>query len=206
MSEETTTTETPVDTTVQDTIALVKEAHSKGVFNLSEVIKGRGYPSKDATIYLDADAAFRLAEIDNELNNYITEEIRVKLEAEAAILAEKVKDSALVFTMRGVSQKIVEDIIKKATEKYPNREDAESEDSQMWLRYYIASLIAANLIRVTTADGNVDERVFTAEDMLEIRETVTQDSWNVLVETMQRLTLASGYFDQLTDAGFLPRS
>lgn len=201
MSEETTT-----DTTVQDTIALVKEAHSKGVFNLSEVIKGRGYPTKDATIYLDADSAFRLAEIDDELNNYMADDIREKLEAEGKELAEKIKQSALVFTMRGVSQKIVEDIMKKANEKYPNREDVESEDSQLWLRYYIAALIAANLIRVTAPDGSVDERVFTADDMLEIRETLTQDSWNVLVETMQRLTLASGYFDQLTDAGFLPKS
>jgi hypothetical protein len=132
--------------------------------------------------------------------------LRTKLELEAKELADAVKASALVFTMRGVSQKIVEDIINKATEKYPNREDAESDDGQLWLRYYIASLIASNLIRVTTADGSVDEHIFTPEEMLEIRETLTQDSWNVLVETMQRLTLASGYFDQLTDAGFLPRS
>jgi hypothetical protein len=206
MSEETPTNEVPIDTTVQETIALVKEAHSKGVFNLSEVIKGRGYPSKDATIYLDADAAFRLSEIDDELNNYLDEDLREKLEVEATELAEKVKSSALIFTMRGVSQKIVEDIIKKSTEKYPNRDDDQSEDAQLWVRHYIASLIASNLIRVTTADGSVDEHVFTPEEMLELRETVAQDSWNVLVETMQRLTLASGYFDQLTDAGFLPRS
>jgi len=207
MSEETTTTtEAPVDDTVQETIALVKEAHSKKVFNLSEVIKGRGYPSKDATIYLDSDSAFRLSEIDDELNNYVDDEIRVKLEAEAEQLAAKIKESALTFTMRGVSQKIVEDIMKKANEKFPNREDENSEDGQLWLRYYISSLIASNLIRVTSADGSVDEHIFTAEEMMEIRETLAQDSWNVLVETMQRLTLASGYFDQLTDAGFLPKS
>lgn len=207
MSEETTTTtEAPVDETVQETIALVKEAHSKKVFNLSEVIKGRGYPSKDATIYLDADSAFRLSEIDDELNNYVEDDLREKLEAEAQQLAEKIKESALTFTMRGVSQKIVEDIMKKANEKFPNREDDNSEDGQLWLRYYISSLIASNLIRVTSADGGVDEHIFTPEEMMEIRETLTQDSWNVLVETMQRLTLASGYFDQLTDAGFLPKS
>lgn len=204
MSEETTTT--AEDTTVQETIQLVKEAHSKGVFNLSEVIKGRGYPSKDAIIYLDADSAFRLSEIDEELNNFLEDDLREKLEAEAKQLAEKIKDSALTFTMRGVSQKIVEDVIKKTTEKYPNKDVEDSEDGQHWLRYYIASLIATNIIRVTDSQGNVDEHIFTAEEMLELRDTVPQDAWNVLVETMQRLTLASGYFDQLTDAGFLPKS
>lgn len=204
MSEE--ITQETVDPTVQETIALVKEAHSKKVFNLSEVIKGRGYPTKDATIYLDADAAFRLAEIDDELNNYIEDDLREKLDAEAKELAELVKKSALTFTMRGVSQKIVEDIMKKANEKYPNREDENSEDGQLWLRYYISALIASNLIRVTDADGGVDEHVFTPEEIMELRDTIAQDSWGVLVETMQRLTLASGYFEQLTDAGFLPKS
>lgn len=206
MSEETTTTEAPVDETVQETIALVKEAHSKKVFNLSEVIKGRGYPTKDATIYLDADSAFRLAELDDELNNFMEDDVREKLDAEAKELAEKVKASALTFTMRGVSQKIVEDIMKKTNEKYPNRQDENSEDNELWLRFYISSLIASNLIRVTSADGAVDEHVFTPEEIMDLRDTIAQDSWGVLVETMQRLTLASGYFEQLTDAGFLPKS
>jgi hypothetical protein len=61
-------------------------------------------------------------------------------------------------------------------------------------------------VRAIDADGKVDEHVFTTEEMLEMRELVAADSWNVLVENMQKLTLASGYFEQLTDAGFLPRS
>ncbi len=74
------------------------------------------------------------------------------------------------------------------------------------MQLYIASLVALNIVKAIDANGNVDERQYSAEEMLELRELMSADAWNSIVETMQKLTLASGYFEQLTDAGFLPRS
>lgn len=212
MSEEITTAEetaaTPqIDETSEQILKIVETSQSQGVFNLSEVVKGRGYPTKEATIYLDAETAFELAELNELMSEYIDEDVLAENEAKAAELAEKVKKSAVTFIMRGVSQKIVEDVVKKTNEKYPPQAGRrEATDDPDWVKYYIAALVARNIVRAIDADGNVDEHVFTTEEMLEMRELVAADSWNVLVENMQKLTLASGYFEQLTDAGFLPRS
>jgi hypothetical protein len=122
-------------------------------------------------------------------------------------LAENLKESAITFEMRGVSQKVVEETIKKANAVYPPEAGrTENSDNPEWIKYYIASLIADNIVKAVDANGNVDQHTYTVEELLQIREAISADSWNVLVETMQKLTLASGYFDQLTDAGFLPKS
>jgi hypothetical protein len=204
MSEETTATTEQVPDQVAETLAIVKEAQAKGVFNLSEVIKGRGFPTKDVTIYLDAEAAFDLAQINEELNSYLDVDYQKELEAKAKVLADKILKSALTFTMRGVSQKIVDKVMAEANEKYP-RDDANGNNPE-WVKFYVSSLVAQNIIRVTDAEGNIDEHLFTVEEMYALREDLTRDAWDVLADTMQKLTLASGYFEQLTDAGFLPKS
>jgi hypothetical protein len=205
MSEETTATpEQEVPDAITETLTLVKEAQAKGVFNLSEVIKGRGFPTKDVTIYLDAEAAFELAQIDEEMNGYLEPEHQKELEAKTKTLADKILNSALTFTMRGVSQKIVDKVMAEANEKHP-RDDANGNNPE-WVKFYVSSLVAQNIIRVTDAEGNVDEHLFTVEEMYSLREELTRDAWDVLADTMQKLTLASGYFEQLTDAGFLPKS
>jgi hypothetical protein len=122
MSEDITTAEEtaatpPIDETSEQILKIVETSQSQGVFNLSEVVKGRGYPTKEATIYLDADSAFQLAELNDLMNEYVDEDVLAQNELKAAELAEKVKKSAVTFVMRGVSQKIVEDVVKKTNEK-----------------------------------------------------------------------------------------
>lgn len=204
MSEETTAPQAEPNEAVKETLQLVRDAQAKGVFNLSEVIKGRGFPTKDVTIYLDAESAFRLAEIDEAMNGFIDQDELAKLQAEADELSANIRKSALVFTMRGVSQKIVDKVTAEANEKHPRNESEQSNSD--WIKFYVSNLVAQNIIRVTDAEGNVDEHVFTTEEVMELREQITRDAWDVLADTMQKLTLASGYFEQLTDAGFLPKS
>ncbi len=195
------------ETVVQETLKLVENAQSQGVFNLSEVIKGRGYPTKEVTIYLDAEAAFELSELNDEMMGYFDETLTADLEKKAEGLVEKIKKSAITFVMRGVSQKMVENVIKKVNEKItPPDNRREFSENEEWIKLYIASLVALNIVKAIDANGNVDERQYSAEEMLELRELMSADAWNSIVETMQKLTLASGYFEQLTDAGFLPRS
>jgi hypothetical protein len=107
--------------------------------------------------------------------------------------------------MRGVGQGVVERITEKADKLYKKSSD-EDEYASEWFRYYVTSLVASNVVRVTDSDGNVDEREFDFDYMLEIRNNIPAEAWGVLVNTMQKLTLATGYFKGLTDAGFLPKS
>jgi hypothetical protein len=189
----------------EEAMELAKVAQSKNVFNLSDAIKGRGYPQKDVTIYLDDQTALELVEL-NEAMSLITdlEELQ-RLEQKAAELAKAVKDSALTFKMRGVSQDAIELVLKKMNEKYKVKGSAGTENPD-WMRDYITTLVSLNVVSVIDASGAEDSSPFDFEKTEELRRNIPAVEWGKLVEAMQKLTLAGGYFEQLTDAGFLQRS
>ena len=194
-----------VNGAVEEAMDLAQEAQSKKVFNLSDAIKGRSYPQKDAVVYLDDESAMKLVELD-EIMSYTTdpEELK-KLEAEAAKLSKAIKDSALTFKMRGVSQDAIELVLKQLNEKYKVKGSAGTENPD-WMRDYITTLVGMNIISVVDASGSEDDSTYDFEKTEEIRRNIPAAEWGKLVEMMQKLTLAGGYFEQLTDAGFLQKS
>ncbi len=192
------------NTQAEETVALVQEAQKQGTFNLSEVIKGRGFPQKTVTVYTDADAAFRLVELGKKMNQVKDKDELEKLEQESEKLAEVVKASRLDFKMQGVPQAVIETVEAKIDKLYPSADEESRNDD--WFKAYIAELVALNIVSVTDASGNSDTKTFNYEDAVELRSYLPTESWAILVSTMQKLTLASGFFNGLTDAGFLPKS
>jgi hypothetical protein len=212
MSEETTTNEAPkleavpeIKTASQEAIELVEEAQSKKVFNLADAIKGRALPQKTVTIFLDEQSAMDLVEINDLMNGVTDPEKMAELEAKAASLKSVINQSALTVVMRGVNQKTIEEVSDMCNSKHGIK-DGEGPSSLDWMVDYIVTLVAKNILSVTTGDGNTDEGPFDFDKLDEIRGLMPAAEWNKLVETMQRLTLAGGYFEQLTDAGFLQKS
>jgi hypothetical protein len=190
----------------QEALELVKESQSKKVFNLTDAIKGRAYPHRDVTVYLDGEAAHKLYEINEKLSETTDIDQHEALEAEAKIYAEKIKSSALTFSMRGVSQKAVELVLEETNKRHSIKKNENPTETPGWMRDYITSLVALNIVSVQDAEGNVDESIFDYDKAEELRLNLAMTEWNKLVEAMQVLTLAGGYFDELTDAGFLPKS
>lgn len=189
---------------LQETIDMVKDAQKQEKFSLTEVIKGRGYPTKEVTVYTDAQGAFELVELEEQMNAIKNDNEKYsELEKKAEEVAKRVQGSALIFTMRGVSQDVVETVTSEANRVY-GKPNEETDDD--WFKFYATSLVARNVVKVTNAKGEVDDSDFTYEHMLEVRNNLPADAWSVLVATMQKLTLASGYFKGLTDSGFLPKS
>lgn len=182
-----------------EVLTLVKDAQSKGKFNLAEVVKGRGFPEDVIDIYLDVESAYELSKLNSELVTITDLDEAAPLEARAAELADKIVKSKLTFHLRGVSQKVVEIIEAKA------KADRSDEDDNYILEYF-SRLIAASIVKVVDADGNEDDHVFEFGEIDELRGMLPSESWERLVATVQKLTLASGYFRGLTDAGFLPKS
>ena len=191
--------------TIEEAMDLAEEAQSKKVFNLSDAIKGRAYPQKDVTVYLDDESAMALVEIDDMMTETTDPTIMKKLEAEAQILSNRVKESALTFRMRGVSQDVIELVLKQLNEKYKVKGSAGTENPE-WMKDYITILVGMNIVSVKDFSGSEDDSVFDFDKTEEIRRNLPAVEWGKLVEMMQKLTLAGGYFDQLTDSGFLPRS
>lgn len=188
-------------------IEIAEAAQAKGKFNLSDAIKGIGYPEKSVDIYLDAGSAFKLEELNKELQaladmNKMQE--YDKLNVEAQELKNKIIESKLTFHMRGVGQHVVEATAKEADRKFPIKED--EPENPDWIKFYLATLIASNIVKVTDSDGNEDTKKFNVDEILDLRGAIPIDSWELLIDTMQKLTLAGAYFDAVTDAGFLPKS
>jgi hypothetical protein len=200
MSENT----TPVE--VQEALKLVEDAQSNKVFNLADAIKGRAYPKKDITIYLDDDAALQLIEINALINDSIDEEEIKQLDIRAQELSERIKDSALVFSMRGVSQATIERVLADCNTLHNIADSDDALNNVNWFKDYITLLVAENIEYVTDGHGNVDDTKFDADKTREVRENLPSGEWAKLVDAMQKLTLAGGYFEQLTDAGFLQKS
>lgn len=186
---------------IAEVLELVEKAQAKGKFKLENVIKNVGYPEDFVDIYLDVESAYRLSKLNDELIVTIDAKEIEKLEAEAEKLKENILSSKLTFHMRGIDQKQIELLEAQAQER-----NKDNDDDDAWTLDYMCALIAANIVSVTDAAGNVDDSVFTLEDVKTWRETLPAEAWVTLSKTMQQLTLAVGYFKGLTDAGFLPKS
>ena len=194
--------------TIQEALEMAKEAAKPGVFNLAEVIQGRGYPEREVHIYTDAASAYKLVELDDKMKAIQGKDVEeyTRLENEAQEVAEALQKSKLSFLMRGVGQGTVEKVSEEVDARHGKATDNEGANAEIWMRDYISGLVASNIVRVTNAEGGVDEHQFTLDEVLTIRNNLPAEAWGVLVATMQKLTLATGYFKGLTDAGFLPKS
>jgi hypothetical protein len=101
--------------------------------------------------------------------------------------------------MRGIDQ--------EATEKVTDfGGDRVADGTLDFAKDYTCALVAANIVKVEDAEGNVDERKFTLEDGINLYKNLPTESWLTLVNAMEQLTLATGIFRGITDAGFLPKS
>ena len=187
-------------TETNEVLSLVEKAQSKGNFNLGDFIKGRGYPEDEVEVYLDVASAYDISKLNDELVLITKPEDAAPIEASIRELEKKVLASRLKFNMRGIDQKQVEAI--ETSEK--KNIDGQADDD--WYVAYMCALVAANIVSVENADGEIDERLFTKEDAVELRGVLPGESWDKIVGTMQKLTLATGYFKGLSDSGFLQMS
>lgn len=195
-----------VKSVIEETMELVEEAQSKKVFNLSDAIKGRAYPKKDVKIYLDDEAAMRLVEIQNELDYMPEGGVADKLNAEAAVLKAQIEETALTFTLRGVNQDVIETVLTQTNIRYGLKKGEDGTEVAGWMKDYITTLVGANIESVTNAKGETDSDLFNFDKTDDLRRNIPASEWGKLVELMEKLTLAGGYFNQLTDAGFLQKS
>jgi hypothetical protein len=194
--------------TADEVLKLVEKAQSKGVFNITDFAKGRGYPEDSVTTYIDVESAYELSKINKKIANSFDDDEINELDKVAKELAAKVSASKVVFHMRGINEGTIDGISDVCNKKYPVTTNVlgQVEQDPNWNRDFTAGLVAANLIKIEDADGNFDERVFSIDDVNELRDYLPREAWSLIVEKMQQLTLAGTYFEGLTDAGFLQKS
>lgn len=193
------------DVTLDEVRDAVEKATDKSTFSLVEAIKGRGYPTDEVTVYLNADAAYNLAETNTLLTALAqraeTEEYE-NLDKVAQQLKAEVLASAMTFHLRGISPgeltKISKKVRKQAEADGLDEEDIALELTKAWF--------APHIIRVEQADGAVDEHLWTPEEVEVLMDLLPQTEWAKLNATINKMTFSSAYFTQAVDAGFLSKS
>lgn len=194
----------------EEVLKLVEKAQEKGTFNIVDFAKGRAYPQDIVTAYLDVDSAYELKKVNDQINaaQFGDDSGVAELEEQAKALTQKLLKSKIVFHLRGVNQEIIESISDKCDKDYPAHinELGQEELHPDWVRAWTCGLVAANLVKIENAEGEIDERLFTADEVNEFRKHLPKEVWDLITEKMQQLTLAGAYFKGLTDAGFLPKS
>lgn len=192
----------------EEVLQLVEKAQAKGTFNITEFAKGRAYPEDSVTAFLDVQAAYDLSKLNEQMRVLTDPEELEPLEKTAQELAQRVSDSKVVFFMRGVNQATIEKATLECEKKYPPKTNAlgQVEPNIEWVNEWTAMLVASNLVKTENAVGEVDERQFSTSDVVELRHHLPKEVWEMLVDKMQKLTLATAYFEGLTDAGFLQKS
>jgi len=190
-----------MDINIEEIVELVKDTQKKGKFNLDEFLNDAGYPEDKVTIYIDSEHAYELNKINEALLTVLDPDEAAPLEARAKELSDLIVQSRVIFTMKGLSQARVEEIQAKVSKHVEETQELELENAMV-----VYSLIAESIISVENAEGEADNAPFTPERVKLLEGRLPAESWEKLVSTMHKLTLASGYFKGLTDAGFLPKS
>lgn len=196
------------DIKTEEVLDLVDKAQKKGTFDIAKFAKGIAYPEDTVTAYLDIEAAYKLNALNEQMSKLKDPAELEKLEAQAKELSDKILSSKVVFHMRGVNQEVIESITEKADKKYPKKLDPMGKvmENEDWLKEWTCGLIASNLVQIENAEGEIDDKHYETEDVLELRKHLPREIFDLLIAKMQQLTLAGAYFKGLTDAGFLPKS
>lgn len=186
-------------------------------FDLDEFVQGRGYPTDTVTVFTNADAAYAHAQIQERLTalaqdkealdkrSAVYKEKQAEfadLEKQAADLKQKIVDSALTFSLRGIApghiNKIIKDVNAEAAAEKWVGDEAE--------RQATYRIMADHIISVTRADGKVDKRKFTPERAANLDFALPESEWDKIDHKIRDLSFRSTYFDTAVDAGFLPKS
>lgn len=173
----------------------VENAMDKKTFSIIEAAAGRSYPNKDVVIYLDHEAAYQASLLETKIA-YERDSSKVDaLDEEIAAFREKVIASELTLHMRGTSRGVRRQIAKRA-KKVDEDDRAE---------YLTHENVAAHLIRVTDHEGNVDEHLFTGEEIETLFDTIPDESVTKIINAMNELTFEALYFDNAVSADFLSK-
>lgn len=171
-----------------------------GTFDLVAVLQGRDYPTIDVPFYLDEVSAFALGRAEKEQTRLETlgrAEDAEKVAQTIEDLKERLGAGRYVYHLKGIPQKVKDDIRKVAYEKFP-REDADhmatllgrEKENPERDRFFSVALLQAMTIKIVAPDGR--------EQVAPTLEQVEQFVYYVPQASFEKILAAQG---ELLDGG-----
>lgn len=131
-----------------------------------------------------------------------------EMEAAGLELRDRIKDSAVTIHLSGFEPGDMEDLREELGRKYPPvKVGEEYQSNPEWNKHYSAGLIARAIVWTQRADETEPNYAkITPEIALKWRRILPDESYLALTQATSEVTLATGIFKSLEDAGFLAKS
>lgn len=184
---------------------------SAGLFDINAVLQGRNYPEVEVDFYIDEASALTLSRIEKELNRLAilgrTEE-HDALEPKGQELRKALASARYVYHLRGVPQKVRQDIYKKAYEKYPREQNfvGVEEENPERDQYYTSLLWQAMTVKIVAPNGAVQVNP-SLETIQQFRDYAPLAALNAIDAGIQELSagVKAGFEAAAQDTDFLSR-
>jgi len=187
----------------------VAQATSEEKFDVLDFFSGASLPETEVTVYADAGAAFRLAQIKSEEKERaaraeeegisLTDDVGYTDEDEVDELARRLQASAVIFKLRGLAPAAHEALEKHARAVNPFTEGAENRE---YNEAYNASLIASTIVSVRNAKGVTDKNKWDAARVLAFAEKAQPSEFERLYIGVFNVNFLGDAIDRAVSADF----
>lgn len=184
-----------------DVVALVEGAKAKGTFSVLDTIKERSYPEDIKTVYMDVASAYKIKALEALDADEVDTEAHGERVAQINELKALIAESAMTFRLRGIGSGTKKAIKTEASLKFPVEYDALGQyvsggpDFGEGAEWNNAKVLAEHIVSVTDLEGNVDEHHWSPEEVLELKATLPEESFQEIENLMFALSFAATYFD-----------
>lgn len=179
----------------------IQKMLAKDTFDVFGVLEGRSFPTDEVTVVTNPAALYEIVRLENLIADSMDGDEVNALDEQIAALKERARDSALTFHLRGFPYSVVEDIENAIQEENPDLDLSEGPGAVMANSRYVA----ASIVKVVKADGSEDTRNWTASDVDRLRGSLYPDQFEQILDTVQRLSFSSAYFESAVSADFLSK-
>lgn len=172
----------------------VETATAPTTFSVLDFVQETAYPEGEFTIHTDIVSAKELLRLNFERRELETENMdeAEKLTPRIQELEEIIEKSALTFKVKGFPPGIVQQMM----DEHNNDEDENAAD---------AYLIAKAIISVKNANGDVDDHLWTGEEVRKLQANISNGEYLKLLAGVADVLFNATIFDRTVDAGFLGR-
>ena len=181
------------------------------MFDIGAALEGRGYPEVEIQFFLDEAAAMALARAEKQLTQLAllgkTEE-HDALDKTVSELRDKLRSQQYTYHLRGIPNKVRQDALTKAFEKFPRKRNAlgiEEEDDERD-NYFTTLLWQLMTVKIVDPNGAVQINP-SLETIQQIRDLAPVAALDKIAQGIQELTtgVRSGFEAALQETDFLSK-
>jgi hypothetical protein len=177
---------------------IVETATNVKTFSVLEAIQGTAFPTDEVTIYTDAASAYEISVLETRISEERDTDKANELSAQQAVLRDKIKASALTFTLHGFAPEIVHAINDSVAAKH-NVEDTDTGPAAREANF---RYLAESIQRIVSADGSVDSHHWTFEEIEALEKAIPSEEFGRLMVKMEEVAFAALVFEAKVDADF----